>query len=543
MKVNNSKDVLGPNTIVALYVRVSTSRQEKEKTIDSQIDELKKHCDDKKYKIFDIYQDNGYSGNVFERPALDRLRDDARLKRFEAVICSAPDRLARNAIYLAIVKWELERLNIPIIFLTNPKVATSPGEKLLEHVQVGIAEYESTIIKDRTRRGKMSKAKRGVVITSQAPYGFRYIRKDEKSAVHQKLIVDRQEFETVRLMIKWFVTERLSYRGIARRLQEMGIMTKKGKAKWSKSTIKGILSNSIYTGKWYYNKRKREPSSTAKGYRRTVNNLLRLRNKRDWIRIDISIPDDLRIDDKLFKEIEGIRIERRKFYRKHPKHKYLLSGLLFCAACQNRYLSTPFHGVPYYRCSSRTSAQSIECNSKSVKAEKIDEIILRSSVELLTKSQWLYQYIRNIKININHKVEELTRKNKQLNSALVEIQKKRERVVELWEKRAIDERTLAMRLEKHTCDERRIQGEKTEVQRKISECHSLPEDFMLSEHFIDTCLKKVKQKLRDAKFEVKKHLLHLLIKKVILGKDEVIIRGYLPVSWGKDSSLSFITSL
>ena len=140
MKVNNSKDVLGPNTIVALYVRVSTSRQEKEKTIDSQIDELKKHCDDKKYKIFDIYQDNGYSGNVFERPALDRLRDDARLKRFEAVICSAPDRLARNAIYLAIVKWELERLNIPIIFLTNPKVATSPGEKLLEHVQVGIAE-------------------------------------------------------------------------------------------------------------------------------------------------------------------------------------------------------------------------------------------------------------------------------------------------------------------------------------------------------------------------------------------------------------------
>ena len=45
MKVNNSKDVLGPNTIVALYVRVSTSRQEKEKTIDSQVDELKKHLE------------------------------------------------------------------------------------------------------------------------------------------------------------------------------------------------------------------------------------------------------------------------------------------------------------------------------------------------------------------------------------------------------------------------------------------------------------------------------------------------------------------
>jgi site-specific DNA recombinase len=43
-----------------------------------------------------IFLDNGVRGSRLDRPALDRLRDQACLGEFEAVIILSPDRLARS---------------------------------------------------------------------------------------------------------------------------------------------------------------------------------------------------------------------------------------------------------------------------------------------------------------------------------------------------------------------------------------------------------------------------------------------------------------
>ena len=65
---------------VAIYARVSTGRQEKEETIMSQIGALKDRIAQDGLTISEenIYKDDGYSGSLIERPALDRLRDDAK---------------------------------------------------------------------------------------------------------------------------------------------------------------------------------------------------------------------------------------------------------------------------------------------------------------------------------------------------------------------------------------------------------------------------------------------------------------------------------
>ena len=57
-------------TRAALYCRVSTDLQEKEHTIQSQLEALRKYAQDKGYQLVAEYLDDGYSGATLERPRL-----------------------------------------------------------------------------------------------------------------------------------------------------------------------------------------------------------------------------------------------------------------------------------------------------------------------------------------------------------------------------------------------------------------------------------------------------------------------------------------
>ena len=59
----------------AIYARVSSDLQEKEQTIRSQLEELRKYILEREYFIAGEYIDDGYSGATLDRPGLDRLRD------------------------------------------------------------------------------------------------------------------------------------------------------------------------------------------------------------------------------------------------------------------------------------------------------------------------------------------------------------------------------------------------------------------------------------------------------------------------------------
>jgi site-specific DNA recombinase len=62
---------------VALYARVSTEEQREGQTIDSQIAELERFAQERHWPIVGTYKDEGWSGALMARPALDRLRDES----------------------------------------------------------------------------------------------------------------------------------------------------------------------------------------------------------------------------------------------------------------------------------------------------------------------------------------------------------------------------------------------------------------------------------------------------------------------------------
>jgi len=161
---------------VAIYARVSTERQQKEQIIDSQIEQLEQYAKKKKHTIVKRYIDEGWSGGLLARPALDQLRDDCAKKEFEAVLISCPDRLARKYVYQEVVMEEIRKSEIEVIFLNRP-IADTPEDRMFLGIQGLVAEYEKEKIKERCRRGKMHKARKGVVVGGIPPYGYRYIRK------------------------------------------------------------------------------------------------------------------------------------------------------------------------------------------------------------------------------------------------------------------------------------------------------------------------------------------------------------------------------
>ena len=81
----SSKEDIKSMRKAAIYARVSTEKQENEKTIESQIKELRKFCEKNSLLIVKEYVDDGWSGETLARPALDQLRDDASKKLFDVV--------------------------------------------------------------------------------------------------------------------------------------------------------------------------------------------------------------------------------------------------------------------------------------------------------------------------------------------------------------------------------------------------------------------------------------------------------------------------
>jgi resolvase-like protein len=95
----------------ALYARVSTEKQGRDQTIDSQLEALRAWAVAHGHEVGKehVSTDEGYSGSRLDRPALDRLRDAARGGEFEVVAVYSPDRLARRYAYQVLLLEEFRR--------------------------------------------------------------------------------------------------------------------------------------------------------------------------------------------------------------------------------------------------------------------------------------------------------------------------------------------------------------------------------------------------------------------------------------------------
>src|SRR3990172_8744946 len=126
---------------VALYARVSTTRQEQDETIASQLLSLQNQASEKGNQVNDahVYLDDGYSGSTLERPGLDRLRDSAQAGLIDLVLVYSHDRLARDYVSQQVTIAELKRNGCAVEFVHGP-ASDKPEDRLLLQMQGMFAE-------------------------------------------------------------------------------------------------------------------------------------------------------------------------------------------------------------------------------------------------------------------------------------------------------------------------------------------------------------------------------------------------------------------
>src|SRR3954452_18129413 len=141
---------------IAIYVRVSTQRQAQTQSIDQQLDRLRHVAADRRWQLAEdqVFRDDGYSGASLRRPGLDRLRDLAALAKLDRILITDPDRLARNYVHQVLLLEELQRHGCRVEFTDRP-LSDDPQDQLLLQIRGAVAEYERTLIAERTRRGRL----------------------------------------------------------------------------------------------------------------------------------------------------------------------------------------------------------------------------------------------------------------------------------------------------------------------------------------------------------------------------------------------------
>ena len=375
---------------VALYARVSTERQERERTIGSQVEALQARAAAEGWAVEISCADDGHSGARLDRPGLDQVRDAAAAGRIDAVVALCPDRLARNYVHQALVLEELARFGVRVIFLEGGH-ADDPQGRLLAQIQAAVAEFERTKIVDRNRRGKLWRARQGEVVSGAVPYGYRKVR----AAVGQpgRVEVCEQEAAVVRQAFGWHANDGLSIRQIAIRLIEAQIPSPKGKHVWHPATVDALLRQEAYAGTLYYNRRiTRADGPRLPRYSAEHQPLTQSRPREEWI--GIAVPPLVDLDTWSRSQAQHSRNARFS-----PRHvgpdRYLLRHLVHCEECgqvRQAHRRTKENGeYRYYRCTTtlpmHLRADKLRCSQPSARADDLDELVWNEVVRHLDNPQ------------------------------------------------------------------------------------------------------------------------------------------------------------
>lgn len=136
-------------TRVALYARVSTADQDPA----MQVEALQAEAARRGWVVHDTYVDHGVSGAKDRRPALDRLMEDLRTKKFDAVMVWKFDRMARSVRHLLAVMDELRAHDVKFISLTENIDTSTPLGAAMFVILAAIAQLERDIIRERVLAG------------------------------------------------------------------------------------------------------------------------------------------------------------------------------------------------------------------------------------------------------------------------------------------------------------------------------------------------------------------------------------------------------
>ncbi len=516
----------------AIYARVSTDKQGRDQTVDSQLEALRRWAAAHGHELKDehAYIDEGYSGARLDRPALDRLRDAAREGEFDVLGVYSPDRLARRYAYQVLLLEELRKAACDVEFIQRP-ISDDPHDQLLLQIQGAIAEYERAVVGERFRRGKLQKARAGPWIAGQAPYGYRYV--PNRDGVPGHLEVEEAEAGVVRMLYRWLIDERMTVRQILKRLAAGPWRPRNGKRLWSNSVVHRVLSDPLYAGTAYANRHvlvaPRRPRSA--GPRAGLPTCRKPRPREEWI----AIPVPAIVDAITYQDASGQLARNSALsFRNNTRNEYLLRCLLTCRTCGLAMCGVTTSGARgrrqhrYYMCHGKDTIardRAHPCPQPRPRAEELDAAVWDHVKRLLADPSALAAQFEERARQADALDADARAAGRKWEAQLRRLDREERRLLDAYQAEAIELDELKQRREQINLRRHSLLLQRDQEQRLRSERQTAKEVWVDLTAFCE----RVRSRLDEATLAERQRILQLLIDRVIVGEDALEIRHVIPL--------------
>lgn len=361
-----------PQKLAAGYVRVSTMAQAKEgESLQTQRDGIARYCERHGLELVQLYADEGVSGRKQDRPGLMALLKDAAQKKFDYVIVARLTRFGRSARDLVGNLGILDDSGLLFVSLKERIDTSTPAGRLLRTVLIGIAEFESEVIRDQMLENRQIRAKRGDIIIGKPPYGYSWNKESKRMEVNP------HEAEIYRRIVEMYLAGS-SYKDITIALRREGVKAKL--ALFSATVVGQVLQNPAYcTGRLLRN------LHVFKGNQKTKE------EKPADQHFEVAVPP---LIDKLTWDRIQARIAFNKVKTKRTTNpNFWLRNVLVCGECGGRIKPKSIRGrFDYYTCywadagkkTLEAAGKRHKCSLPNIPAQELQDVVMGTLVRFLT---------------------------------------------------------------------------------------------------------------------------------------------------------------
>ncbi|MFZ5438471.1 MAG: recombinase family protein [Myxococcota bacterium] len=295
------------------------------------------------------YDDGGFTGANIERPAFQRLLADIEAGKVDVVVVYKVDRLSRSLLDFAKVMERFSKSGASFVSVTQNFSTADAMGRLTLNMLMSFAEFERSMISERTRDKIAASRRRGQWTGGPVPFGYEVKAK--------KLGISETEAPIVREAFALF----LKYRQaaiVARLLNDRSMLPRgatnnpaKQGLRWTKDSISRLLRNPLYAGQMMYGK-ELHPGQHP-----------RLIDEATHHQVMLSLAG-----------------KRRELRYTGVNHDYVLRGLVRCGRCgaamspASTKKGKTVHR--YYRCSTRDKAGNLACAAKPLPAGAIELFVI-----------------------------------------------------------------------------------------------------------------------------------------------------------------------
>lgn len=385
---------------IACYVRVSTDKEDQQKSLEQQRVLLR---DQFKDSDITMYSDTG-TGTSFNRKGFKQLLFDCGLNEkklkdgrltFEVdqlrepmvkeIVVLNTSRFARNIAIIDILRvlWDYKKVNVK--FLDVQKDSNNPSDMILLQMFFAMAENEVAETSKRTKRGNQTSVIQNR-IRNNSLFGYDFDRETNS------LVKNDEESKAVEFIYKTSLTNGLKM--TAKLTNEQGYRTKKGNL-WTDSTIKTLITNPKYKG---YNVRNK--FNNVNLFTESKTKYVR---KENWI-VQKNDKIDPIVSEEIWEQVQQSLAYRCKVGNKGQNARiYDTRGKIKCSCGANyiRCVTTKVADKPqsqhYLICGHKKKYGKDYCSSENITVGMLNDYIEEQRIN----------YYKNIQLQIQVKIVQL----------------------------------------------------------------------------------------------------------------------------------------